>query len=178
MDYRFYNHFVGIPQNFVRILAQSCQEFVLEHTCDYGEGDEKQGNDGYLPAVYQGDCESDNQGSCDIGEAGDGLGGEGFGVFGGDVDEVDEIGLAPLVDLGHFHADSCFEGGFLEDDCQILANLKKGELLDDDHDKVEDGEDEEEEGEDVTLLDVALYLCGIFGSLNVHTDVDEGGEDD
>ena len=178
VDYRFYNHFVGIPQNFVWVLAQSCQEFVLEHACHNGEGDEKQGNDSYLPTVDQGDGESDNQGGGDIGEAGDGLGGEGFGVFGGDVDEVDEIGLAPLVDLGHFHADSCFEGGFLEDDGQILANLKKGEFLDDDHDEVENGEDEEEEGKNVALLNVALYLCGIFGSLNVHADVDEGGEDD
>ena len=169
---------MGIPQNFVGILAQSCQEFVLEHACDNCEGDEKQGNEGDLPAVDQGDGESYYEGGGDIGEAGDGLGGEGFGVVGGDVDEVDEVGFAPFVDLGHFHADSCFEGGFLEDDGQILADFKEGEFLDDDHDEVEDGEGKEEEGKDVALLDVALNLCGILGCLDVHAEVDEGGEDD
>ena len=169
---------MGVPQNFVGVLAQSCQEFVLEHACHNGEGDEQQGDDGDLLAVDQGDGESDYQGGCDISEAGDGLGGEGFGVFRGDVDEVDQVGFAPFVDLGHFHADSCFEGGFLEDDCQILTDLKEGEFLDDDHDEVEDGEDKEEDGQDVTLLDVALYLYGICGSLDFHADVDEGGKDD
>jgi len=161
---------MGLPQNFIWVLADLCQKLVLDHACYRAERNQKESNHSYLPTKIECHTQSDQQGASHINKTRDSLRDQIFGTLGTSIDSMDKMVLAMFVNISHLHIDCSFECSSSEHNYQVLADLDETELLEDNHEQVENRNCEEIDWNCVALghdLFFCLFCVG-QGYLGCH----------